>query len=57
MPNARTAPTLAQQASRLLHLVPKECKMMEPLRILVADDNEDAAEALGLILGIHGHEV
>ena len=31
--------------------------MMEPLRILVADDNEDAAEALGLLLGIHGHEV
>jgi CheY-like chemotaxis protein len=31
--------------------------MTEPLRILVADDNEDAAEALGLLLGFHGHEV
>ena len=31
--------------------------MMEPLKILVADDNEDAAEALGLLLGFHGHEV
>jgi len=31
--------------------------MTEPLRILVADDNEDAAEALGLLLGFHGYEV
>lgn len=31
--------------------------MTEPLKVLVADDNEDAAEALGLLLGFHGHEV
>ncbi|WP_229440529.1 ATP-binding protein [Massilia sp. BSC265] len=29
----------------------------QPLRILVVDDNVDAAETLGLLLAAHGHEV
>jgi CheY-like chemotaxis protein len=28
-----------------------------PLKVLVVDDNVDAAEALGLLLAAHGHEV
>lgn len=30
--------------------------MTHPLRILIADDNEDAAEALCALLGLSGHE-
>lgn len=30
--------------------------MTNPLRILIADDNEDAAEALAALLGLSGHE-
>ena len=30
---------------------------MASLRILIADDNRDAAESLGILLGLTGHEV
>jgi two-component system CheB/CheR fusion protein len=30
---------------------------MQPLRVLIADDNEDAADMLAMILGSKGHEV
>lgn len=29
----------------------------EPLRVLIADDNEDAADMLATLLGMKGHEV
>ncbi|HWI15781.1 MAG TPA: hybrid sensor histidine kinase/response regulator, partial [Burkholderiales bacterium] len=39
--------------------VPKieQTKSADPMRILIVEDNEDAAESLALLLGLSGHEV
>lgn len=50
LPLARQAPAATAPAP------PPEGAAM-PLRILVVDDNEDAAESLSMLLGLAGHEV
>ncbi len=36
---------------------PADPKTAPPLRVLIADDNEDAADMLATLLGMKGHEV
>jgi CheY-like chemotaxis protein len=47
VPKARASAGAAQDPARAL----------EPLRMVVVDDNEDAARALGMLLESDGHEV
>src|SRR5262249_14268961 len=47
---------LPEQSSDL-SLAPEKAREARPCRVLVADDNSDAAESLVLVLQLHGHSV